>query len=42
VLKMLNNPATWGKAGAAATRAVAVPPTNNLAPKSRTENALAR
>jgi hypothetical protein len=41
VLRMLNNPATWGKAGAAATRAAAMP-TNNLAPESRTENALAR
>jgi hypothetical protein len=43
VLRMLNNPATWGKGGAAVTRAVAVPatPTNNLAPQSRKENALA-
>ena len=43
VLRMLNNPATWGKSGAAVTRAAAVPaaPTNNLAPESRKENALA-
>lgn len=43
VLRMLNNPATWGKTGAAAARAAAVPaaPTNNLAPESRKENALA-
>ena len=43
VLRMLNNPATWGKTGAAVTRAAAVPvaPTNNLAPESRKENALA-
>jgi len=43
VLRMLNNPATWGKGGAAVTRAAAVPatPTNNLAPQSRKENALA-
>jgi hypothetical protein len=43
VLRMLNNPATWGKTGAAATRAAAVPaaPTNNLAPESRKQNALA-
>jgi hypothetical protein len=44
VLRVLNNPATWGRAGAAVTRAAAVPaaPVNNLAPESRTENALAR
>ena len=44
VLRMLNNPSTWGRAGAAATRAAAVPaaPVNNLAPESRRENALAR
>ena len=44
VLRMLNNPSTWGRAGAAATRAAAVPaaPINNLAPESRRENALAR
>lgn len=44
VLRMLNNPATWGKGGAAVTRAAAVPtaPTNSLSPESRTENALAR
>jgi hypothetical protein len=43
VLRMLNNPATWSKVGAAVTRAAAVPvaPTNNLAPESRKENALA-
>jgi hypothetical protein len=43
VLRMLNNPATWGKTGAAAARAAAVPaaPTNNLAPESRKQNALA-
>jgi hypothetical protein len=44
VLRMLNNPSTWGRAGAAVTRAAAVPaaPVNNLAPESRRENALAR
>lgn len=44
VLRMLNNPSTWGRGGAAAARAAAVPaaPTNNLAPESRRENALAR
>ena len=44
VLRMLNNPSTWGRAGAAATRAAAVPaaPINNVAPESRRENALAR
>jgi hypothetical protein len=43
VLRMLNNPASWGQSGAAVTRAAAVPtaPTNNLAPESRRENALA-
>lgn len=40
VLRMLNNPATWGKTGAAVARAAAAP-TNNLAPESRKENALA-
>lgn len=43
VLRMLNNPATWTK-GAAVTRAAATPavPTNNLAPQSENQNALAR
>ena len=43
VLRMLNNPASWGQSGAAVTRAAAIPtaPTNNLAPESRKENALA-
>lgn len=43
VLRMLNNPATWGKTGAAAARAAVTPeaPKNNLAPQSRKENALA-
>lgn len=44
VLRMLNNPSTWGRAGGAVTRAAAAPaaPVNNLAPESRRENALAR
>lgn len=43
VLRMLNNPATWTK-GAAVTRAATMPaaPTNNLAPQSENQNALAR
>jgi hypothetical protein len=43
VLRMLNNPSTWGKGGGAVTRAAAMPaaPTNSLAPESRKENALA-
>lgn len=43
VLKAISDPSTWSKAGAAVTRAAAVPaaPVNNLAPESRTENALA-
>jgi hypothetical protein len=44
VLKVLTDPSTWGARGAAVTRAAAMPvaPTNNLAPESRNENALAR
>jgi hypothetical protein len=44
VLRMLNDPSTWGAKGAAVTRAAATPaaPTNNLAPQSENQNALAR
>jgi hypothetical protein len=44
VLRMLNNPATWGAKGAAGARAAAIPaaPTNNLAPQSENQNALSR
>jgi hypothetical protein len=48
VLKAISDPSTWAKVGGATTRAAAMPtapvaaPTNNLAPESRTENALAR
>jgi hypothetical protein len=44
VLKVLTDPSTWGARGAAVTRAAAMPvaPTNNLAPESRNQNALAR
>jgi hypothetical protein len=44
VLRVLNNPATWGKTGAAAARAAVVPsePTNSLAPESRNQNAFVR
>jgi hypothetical protein len=44
VLRMLNDPSTWGATGAAATRAAATPavPTNALAPQSENQNALAR
>ena len=44
VLRMLNNPSTWGTKGAAVTRAAAMPaaPTNNLAPQSENQNALSR
>ena len=44
VLRMLNDPSTWGAKGAAGTRAAtsAVTPTNNLAPQSENRNALAR
>ena len=44
VLRMLNNPSTWGAKGAAVTRAAAMPaaPTNNLAPQSENQNALSR
>ena len=44
VLRMLNNPSTWGAKGAAVTRAAATPtaPTNNLAPQNENQNALAR
>lgn len=43
LLQAISDPATWAKVGGAATRAAAVPaaPTNNLAPESRKENALA-
>jgi len=41
VLKVLTDPSTWGAKGAAATRAASVP-TNNLAPQSENQNALAR
>lgn len=43
VLKAISDPSTWSKVGGAVTRAAAVPaaPTNNLAPESRKENALA-
>ena len=44
VLKVLTDPSTWGAKGAAATRAATMPaaPTNNLAPQSEKQNALAR
>jgi hypothetical protein len=44
VLRMLNDPSTWGAKGAAATRAAAIPaaPTNALAGESENQNALAR
>jgi len=44
VLKVLTDPSTWGARGAAATRAAVMPaaPTNNLAPQSENQNALAR
>lgn len=44
VLKVLTDPSTWGARGAAVTRAAAMPvaPTNNLAPESRNQNALAQ
>jgi hypothetical protein len=44
VLRMLNDPSTWGATGAAATRAAATPavPTNALAPQSENQNALSR
>jgi hypothetical protein len=43
VLRMLNDPSTWGAKGAAVTRAAAMPaaPTNALAPQSENQNALA-
>lgn len=43
VLQAMGDPSTWAKVGGAVTRAAAVPtaPTNNLAPQSRKENALA-
>jgi hypothetical protein len=43
VLQAMGDSSTWSKVGAAVTRAAAVPvaPTNNLAPESRKENALA-
>jgi hypothetical protein len=44
VLRMLNDPSTWGTKGAAVTRAAAIPaaPTNALAGESENQNALAR
>jgi hypothetical protein len=44
VLRMLNNPSTWGAKGAAVTRGATAPsvPTNALAPESENRNALAR
>jgi hypothetical protein len=44
VLKVLTDPSTWRAGGAAATRAATMPaaPTNNLAPQSEKQNALAR
>jgi hypothetical protein len=44
VLKVLTDPSTWGAGGATATRAATMPsaPTNNLAPQSAKQNALAR
>lgn len=44
LLKAMADPSTWGATGAAVTRAAAVPaaPTNNLAPQSENQNALAR
>jgi hypothetical protein len=45
VLQAMGDPSTWAKVGGGITRAAAVPaapaPTNNLAPQSRKENALA-
>lgn len=43
VLKAISDPSTWSKVGGTVTRAAAVPAasTNNLAPESRKENALA-
>jgi hypothetical protein len=44
LLKAMADPSTWGATGAAVTRAAAVPaaPTNNLAPQSENQNALAK
>jgi len=44
VLRMLNDPSTWGAKGAAAARATTMSsvPTNALAPESENQNALAR
>jgi hypothetical protein len=44
VLKVLTDPSTWGAKGAGAARAAVLPqaPTNNLAPQSENQNALAR
>ena len=44
VLKVLTDPSTWGAKGAAAARATVLPqaPTNNLAPQSENQNALAQ
>lgn len=43
-IQLLNNPSSLGAKGAAVTRAAATPavPTNNLAPQSENQNALAR
>ena len=43
LLRILINPSTYGKAGAAAARAMVIPqtPTNNLAPSQQNQNALA-
>jgi hypothetical protein len=42
LLRILINPSTYGKAGAAAARAMVIPqtPTNNLAPSQQNQNAL--
>jgi hypothetical protein len=44
LLKAMADPSTWGATGAAVTRAAAVSaaPTNNLAPQSENQNALAK
>ena len=44
VLRVLVDPSTWGKRGAAAARAAVMPsaPVNNLAPEQQNQNALAR
>jgi hypothetical protein len=42
LLRILVNPSTYGKAGAAGARAMVIPqtPTNNLAPSQQNQNAL--